>query len=155
MNSRRLIWEQERMVERCDRLLARIAPHPVLTAFLTLLGDQTHRPTLELKRLQKQPYTPYRNRRFLANGITMLARLKGVGSQLKCNPDQLHSYESIRDVVKLNEQVYRELADQSCVPKLMVLYRQLAREEHVHFVLLRDLCKLLTKVCPKHHRSIA
>jgi hypothetical protein len=155
MNSRRLIWKQEKMVERCDRLLARIAPHPVLTAFLTLLGDQTHRHALELKHLQKQPNAPYRNRRFLTRGTVMLSRVKGIVSQLEFNPDQLHSYESIRDLVEQNEHVYRELADQSCIPRLNVLYKQLAREEHIHFVLIRDLCKLLTNVCPQPQRSIA
>ena len=128
MNSRHLILEQERTIERCDRLLANIAPHPTIRAFLTLLGDQTHRHTLALEGMRKQCFAEHRNHQVLTNGIMLLRRLERVKDRLHLNPEHLESYESICDVVRQNEQLYNELAEQSHSPRRTAVYRQLARE---------------------------
>jgi len=145
MNSRELILEQERMIERCDRLLARIAPHPTITAFLTLLGDQTHSHALALSRTRKQCFSDLHRSRILASGIMLLRRLDRVIDRLQLNPEHLRSYEGMCDVVQQNEQLYYELAGQSRSPRRTALYQQLAREEQVHFVLLGDLCRTLRR----------
>ena len=145
MNSRDLILEQERMIERCDRLLARIAPHPTIRAFLTLLGDQTHSHARALGRMRGQCSAELRDGRVLANGLMLLRRLERVAASLQLNPDHLKSYESMCDIVQQNAQLYHELADQSHSPRRTALYQQFAREEHVHFALLGDLCRTLRR----------
>ena len=143
MNSRDLILEQEMMIERCDRFLARIAPHPTIRAFLTLLGDQTHRHALALGRMRRQCFAELQNSRVLTQGIMLLRRLERVADALPMNPSHLESYESMCELVQQNEQLYHDLAEQSQSPRRTAMYRQLAREEHIHFVLLRDFCRTL------------
>jgi hypothetical protein len=145
MNSSDLILEQERMIERCDRLLARIAPHPTIRAFLTLLGDQTHSHTRALTRMRGQCSAELRNGRVLANGLMLLRRLERVRDCLQLNPDHLESYESMCDIVQQNAQLYYELAGQSHSSRRTAMYRQLAQEEQVHFELLGDLCRTLRR----------
>ena len=143
MNPQDLILEQERMIERCDRLLARIAPHPTIRAFLTLLGDQTHSHTMALARMRRQCFSDFQRSRILANGTMLLRRLERAMDHLQMNLAHLESYESICGVVQQNEQLYYQLATQSHSPRRTALYQELAREEHIHFVLLKDLCSTL------------
>jgi len=133
------------MIERCDRLLARIAPHPTIRAFLTLLGDQTHSHARALGRMRGQCSSELRNGRVLTNGLMLLRRLERARDHFRLNPDHLESYESMCDIVQQNAQLYYELADQSHSPRRTAMYRQLAREEQVHFVLLGDLCRTLRR----------
>jgi len=156
MNSRDLILEQERTIERCDRLLARIAPHPTITAFLTLLGDQTRSHALALAHMRRRSAAGFHPNRVLANGIMLLRRLERVIDHLQLNPEHLESYESMCDLVQQNAQIYHELAGQSHSPRRTAIYRQLAREEHVHFVLMGDLCRTLRRaVFPRRERAQA
>jgi hypothetical protein len=131
------------MIERCDRLLARIAPHPTIRAFLTLLGDQTHSHTMALACMKRQCFSDFQRSRILANGTMLLRRLERAMDHLQLNLDHLKSYESICGIVHQNEQLYCQLATQSHSPRRTALYRELAQEEHIHFVLLKDLCSTL------------
>ena len=143
MNSRDLILEQERMIERCDRFLARIAPHPTIRAFLTLLGDQTYSHTMALARMRRQCFSDFQRSRILTHGVMLLRRLERVMDRLQLNLAHLESYESICSIVQQNEQLYHKLATQSHSPRRTAIYKELAREEHIHFVLLKDLCSTL------------
>jgi len=131
------------MIERCDRLLARIAPHPTIRAFLTLLGDQTHSHTMALARMREQCFSDFQRSRILAIGSMLLRRLERVMDRLQMNLAHLESYESICGIVQQNEQLYYKLANQSRSPRRTAIYQELAREEHIHFVLLKDLCSTL------------
>lgn len=137
--------EREREIAQFYRELAQRMPHHGVKNVLEMLavGEETHAHIIE--QMKHQLPAESRDTDILNDSEKLLRRIRDSREQIDINADELLLYERARDIEFEKERYYRQKARLTQDPVHQNIFEELAREEHKHYVLMDNLCELLTR----------
>ncbi len=141
--------EREREIGQFYHRLAGRMAHPGVRNVLEMLavGEETHAHIIE--QMKRRLPAELRETDILDDGEVLLQRIRDSEEQIDVNADELLLYQRARDIEHEKERYYRQKACLVEDPVQQTIFEELAREEHKHYVLMDNLCDLLTRtLCP-------
>jgi rubrerythrin len=107
------------------------------------VGEETHASIIE--QMKRELPAESRDSDMLEDGEILLQRMRDSKEQIDINADELLLYERARDIEFEKERYYSQKARLSTNPMHRKIFEELACEEHKHYVLMGNLCELLTR----------
>lgn len=137
--------EREREIGAFYHQLAARMPHTGVRNVLEMLavGEETHSHIIE--QMKRQVPADLRETDILQDGERLLKKIRDSEEDIDINADELLLYERARDIEYEKEMYYRQKAELTGDPVHKTIFDELAREEHKHYVLMDNLCELLTR----------
>jgi rubrerythrin len=137
--------EREREIGRFYHRLAERMPHAGVRNVLEMLavGEETHAHIIE--QMKHQLPADLRETDVLDDGEVLLKRIRDSEEKIDMNADELLLYRQARDIEHEKELYYSQKARLTDDPVQQTIFEELAREEHKHYVLMDNLCDLLTR----------
>lgn len=137
--------EREREIGQFYHRLAERMPHAGVRNVLEMLavGEETHAHIIE--QMKHQLPAELRETDVLDDGEVLLKRIRDSEEKIDLNADELLLYQQARDIEHEKERYYSQKARLTDDPVQQTIFEELAREEHKHYVLMDNLCDLLTR----------
>lgn len=137
--------EREREIGQFYHRLAERMPHAGVRNVLEMLavGEETHAHIIE--QMKRQLPAELRETDILDDGEVLLQRIRDSEEQIDMNASELLLYQRARDIEHEKELYYSQKARLTEDPVQQTIFEELAREEHKHYVLMDNLCDLLTR----------
>ena len=136
--------EQEDQLAQYYSELAAITGTKAVCQILKMIGDahSNHRHILDA--ITQTPSPILHPSRVLTNGSALIRKMEQYGLSSSNASDSIELYQGIMDVELQIEQFYKEERCHLDAPFRKDIFMKLGREAHRHYILMHNLCELLT-----------